>query len=178
MELALEDYVILESYPEQHKLTFSFVSRNGGYGDRTGQMVTTALTPHNVVVTIVNKEVVSAVMDKRWDELNQRMIETQTMLMYRPMQCQETPWQEWYRNSDIRFVKEPTEEELAVMHYDEMGIVISEFRKVETDEMVCEACDICPTTYYYTASVMDGDLQQMLVLGWSEAPLDTPVSNG
>jgi hypothetical protein len=47
-------------------------SLHGGYGDRTDQIVTEAITPH-VIVVIVEGQVISAIMDDRWDELNQAL---------------------------------------------------------------------------------------------------------
>ncbi len=74
--LEVQDAVILESFPEQYIITIEFTSRHGGYGDRTDQIVTEALTPHKIVVTVVENEVVSAIIDNKWDELNQEMMES------------------------------------------------------------------------------------------------------
>lgn len=73
--LTVLDEVILESFPEQYVITIGFTSLHGGYGDRTDQIVTQALTPHVIIVTVVRNEVVSAVIDGKWDELNQQMLE-------------------------------------------------------------------------------------------------------
>lgn len=72
--LTVLDEVILESFPEQHIITIGFTSLHGGYGDRTDQIMTQALTPHEIVVTIVENEIVSVVIDGKWDELNQQML--------------------------------------------------------------------------------------------------------
>ena len=40
--LAVHDAMVLESFPEQHVITIDFTSRHGGYGDRTGKIVTQA----------------------------------------------------------------------------------------------------------------------------------------
>lgn len=74
--LTVHDEVILESFPEQHVITIGFTSLHGGYGDRTDQVVTQALTPHQIAVTIVEGKVVSAIIDGVWDELNQQMLES------------------------------------------------------------------------------------------------------
>lgn len=74
--LSVESHHILESFPEQHVITIVFDSLHGGYGDRSDQMVTQAITSHTVVVRVVEGVVVSAVIDEMWDELNQEEIIT------------------------------------------------------------------------------------------------------
>lgn len=72
--LDVVDVKILESFPEQYHITIQFTSAHGGYGDRTGQIVTQALTPHTIEITIVENEVISAVTDNTWDELNNQYV--------------------------------------------------------------------------------------------------------
>jgi hypothetical protein len=72
--ITVHDEMILESFPEQHVITIGFTLRHGGYGDRAGQAVTDALTPHEIVVIVVENEVVSAIIDNKWDELSQQML--------------------------------------------------------------------------------------------------------
>ncbi len=62
---------VLESYPPQYIIPIDFDSLHGGYGDRTDQMVTQVITPHTIRVTVVNGMVTSAIIDGKWDELNQ-----------------------------------------------------------------------------------------------------------
>ncbi|MGA9188965.1 MAG: hypothetical protein WB014_10515 [Methanosarcina sp.] len=50
--LKLEKHEVLETIPEKHILTDTFTSRHGGYGNRIGQMLTEALTPHRIEVTV------------------------------------------------------------------------------------------------------------------------------
>jgi len=47
--------------------TFEFQSANAGYGDRTGQEVAPAITPHAAVVAVEYGSVRSAVLDGQWD---------------------------------------------------------------------------------------------------------------
>jgi len=65
---------VLESYPLQYLVTIGFDSRHAGYGDRTGQVLLQVITHHIAVVKVVNGKVVSAVLDEKWDELNQREV--------------------------------------------------------------------------------------------------------
>ncbi|MFN3654939.1 MAG: hypothetical protein ACK4TO_06385 [Candidatus Nitrosotenuis sp.] len=39
-----------------------------------GQIATQALTPHVIIVTVVKNEVVSTVIDGKWDGLNQQIL--------------------------------------------------------------------------------------------------------
>lgn len=65
---------ILESFPEQYKLDVMFTSSHGGFGDRTDQIVTQALTPHVMQIIISEGVVISAVTDDAWDEMNNQYI--------------------------------------------------------------------------------------------------------
>jgi hypothetical protein len=56
--------------------TFMYESRFGGYGDRDGQVVTEAVTPHTVRVVIMNGDVVSAITDNTWNEMTQHTVST------------------------------------------------------------------------------------------------------
>jgi hypothetical protein len=64
--------IALTSYPVQYMVHVSFDSAHSGYGDRTGQVLLQVITHHEVVVGVVNGQVVSAIIDQRWDELGQR----------------------------------------------------------------------------------------------------------
>ncbi len=56
--------------------TFSvpFQSAQAGYGDRTGEVLAQVITPHVAIITIVNGNVVSAIIDEQWDMLKQAMV--------------------------------------------------------------------------------------------------------
>jgi hypothetical protein len=73
--LTVEDVMILESFPVQYVVTINFESLHGGYGDRTGQYLTQAITPHTIIVTVVDGQITSAIIDDIWDELSQETIE-------------------------------------------------------------------------------------------------------
>ena len=62
----------LESWPVQYVVIFSFESSHAGYGDRSGEMVAQVVTTHVATVKVVNGEVVQAVIDDIWNELDQR----------------------------------------------------------------------------------------------------------
>jgi len=60
------------------EVSLAFDSRHGGYGDRTGMMVTQAITHHTARVLVREGQVKYAILDERWDEMNQRGLETGT----------------------------------------------------------------------------------------------------
>jgi len=76
--LRVTDVQILESFPIQYRVTISFVSRHPGYSDRTGQCLAQVETPHTARVTVVEDEVVSAILDAHWDMLRQEYVECPT----------------------------------------------------------------------------------------------------
>ena len=53
---------------------FEFESRHAGYGDRTGQMLAQVITPHKASIGVEQGEIRSAVLDKKWDMINQKML--------------------------------------------------------------------------------------------------------
>ncbi|MGD2248523.1 MAG: hypothetical protein PVF58_08950 [Candidatus Methanofastidiosia archaeon] len=61
--------------PHTWKVTFEFVSNSAGYGDRSGKMVAQVITPHTAVVTVEKGKVIYAVLDGKWDMLNQELID-------------------------------------------------------------------------------------------------------
>lgn len=54
--------------------TFTFICRSAGYGDRSGQMVAQVITPHTAYISVENGKVTKAVLDDKWDMINQEMI--------------------------------------------------------------------------------------------------------
>jgi hypothetical protein len=72
--LRIVDDVDLKSNPVQHVVTLAFTCLHSGYGDRTGKPTLQVLTPHTAMVTVVEGKVTGAVLDDRWDELNQELI--------------------------------------------------------------------------------------------------------
>lgn len=87
-------------------------------------------------------------------------IEEVFKLQYQPMQCESTPWQEWYASGEIQFIQEPTQEELVEAYYNISGVTQLQ------QEMVCEACSVCPVGDYYVVSVTEYDANRLAELGW------------
>jgi len=72
--LKVVEHRILESYPVQNVIIMTFDSSHAGFGDRTGQVLAQVITRHRVSVTVVEGNVVHAVIDEIWDELNQHEV--------------------------------------------------------------------------------------------------------
>ena len=66
------DVVAAESYPVQYIITVAFECSHAGYGDRTGQVLAQVITRHVMRINISDDQVLSAVIDGKWDEVNQR----------------------------------------------------------------------------------------------------------
>lgn len=54
--------------------TFEFDSRHAGYGNREGEVLAQVITPHKAVIIMDKGEIVSAVMDGKWDILRRVII--------------------------------------------------------------------------------------------------------
>jgi predicted secreted protein len=62
------------------EFVFEFQCRHAGYGDRTGQMLAEVITPHTARIIVDQGEVVSAIMDEKWDMMTQKLIEKDTTI--------------------------------------------------------------------------------------------------
>jgi len=59
------------------QFTYEFDSAHAGYGDRTDQMLAEVITHHVAVITIDHMDITRALMDEKWDMLQQKMIDEQ-----------------------------------------------------------------------------------------------------
>ncbi len=62
---------IMKSNSSQYVIQLEFDSNHAGYGDRSQQVLAQVITHHVTQITVSNKEVISALVDKSWDELKQ-----------------------------------------------------------------------------------------------------------
>jgi hypothetical protein len=70
------EYVgVLESSPPQYLIKISFDSAHGGFGNREGQMLTQAITPHKMEIIVSEGNVISAITDETWDEMKELFIQ-------------------------------------------------------------------------------------------------------
>lgn len=72
--LRLEITQIRESFPEQFVIKADFDSSHGGYGDRADQMMTQVITLHTMELTVANGKVMTAIIDGKWNEVNQVLL--------------------------------------------------------------------------------------------------------
>ncbi len=91
-----------------------------------------------------------------------------TQIFYQPMQCERTPWEQWYSEGNIQYIREPTDEELIVDYYSqEHSIAVSDAAKILSEDIeVCEACGVCPKAYHFTAKIASEEFEEMVELGW------------
>ncbi len=149
--------------------TYNFTSTHGGYGNRSGQMVTQVLTPHTIEVTVEDGEVTEAIVDEEWNELTQGQVSDDTVeLSYAPMQCNKTSWERAYEAGNITFVQEPTDAELIQAYYSSRGVEVSDVQTQQLSRPVCEACYTCPRSYTYTAIVNSDSSAIMREDGWKQ----------
>ncbi len=71
LELLSEEQVKKDTY----EFLFSFETRTAGYGDRTDQMVAQVITPREILVLVEKDEVVKAITDGVYNELEEKMLE-------------------------------------------------------------------------------------------------------
>ncbi|MGV8150443.1 MAG: hypothetical protein ACP5NV_01820 [Candidatus Woesearchaeota archaeon] len=166
-ELTYVESSTMESYPVQYSITYTFKSSEGGFGDRKNMMNIQVITDHTIVLTISQGKVTRAVIDGKWDELNQVMI-GESEIKFTPMQCVDTPWRKWYKDGNIQFVKEPSEEELVILYYGQVyDIILSDFKLVHTNNLVVALCGE-NESYYLTAKVDNQYKKRMIQLGWTD----------
>jgi hypothetical protein len=165
--LALVNFTQLESFPPRDMLTYRFTSSHAGYGNRSGMVTAQAITEHTIRVTTADRNVESAVIDDRWDEMGQFLIGSTLPLSYQPMQCEKTAWQTWEANSDRLYIRAPTDAEIIKSYYISVyGIEVNNVTKVDSGLMSCEACSVCPQTYHFGLTVNASEMQPLLDEGW------------
>lgn len=163
-ELEYVDMLVLESYPTQYVLKYNFKSAAGGYGDRSKMMNVQVITDHEILVTVYKGKVIGAIIDGKWDEVNQKNYEAE--LMFQPLQCAKTPWRKWYEAGNIQFIKAPSEEELVIAYYGQVhDVTIQNFKLVASNDVVAAVCGNVEA-YYFTAAVSKVDEAKMLGLSW------------
>ena len=166
--LELVRHVQEKSYPVRHVLTYNFTSSHAGYGNRSDQVTAQVITEHTIKVTIVDGNVLSAIIDEKWDEMGQFMPGSEVSLSYRPKKCEKTPWQVWEENSGRVYIRMPTDEEIIKHYYAAVyNTEVRDVKKIQLDLVTCEACDICLETYMFSLTVNAGDMHPLLDEGWT-----------
>jgi uncharacterized protein len=76
------------------QFTFEFQSQHAGYGDRTGQILAMVITKHEAIINVEQGKITEAVMDEKWDMINQKMLESSTPIQSEyPIINEEVSWQ-------------------------------------------------------------------------------------
>ncbi|MCL5666290.1 MAG: immunoglobulin domain-containing protein [Patescibacteria group bacterium] len=90
-------------------------------------------------------------------------------LTFQPMQCEDEPWQKWYSEGGIKFIKEPTDEELIMAYYGQAhSLQINSASRADSGNATCNACYACPKSYSFTATVPASDAAALEALGWKQ----------
>jgi hypothetical protein len=159
-DLELKSYQVSEDNPAEAMLNYTFISSHGGYGNRSGQMVTQVITEHSIELVLYNRNVNSAIIDGVWDEMNHVMLEETVTMMSEEMNCNQTPWQTWYSEGNISFLKEPSEEELIVAYFATVyNIEVSDLNSVSLEGEKCQ----------YTIEIKESDVETLTETGWQKA---------
>lgn len=90
----------------------------------------------------------------------------QVTLTYQPKQCQTTPWQDWYQSGKTQFIKAPTEDELIFAYYSSLSIPVANAQRVSSGLMVCQACDTCPTDFFFQLQTTSDGAEKLIKNGW------------
>ena len=156
--LTLVNSVVMESFPQQYSMTYSFISGHAGYGNRSGQVTAEVMTDHTVNIKMFQGLVTSAIIDGVWDEMNQQMLQNERILLRYPnVLCNETPWEKWYAEGNIQFFKAPTGSELIIAYYSNVyGIEVTDIAQDTVDSGQCS----------YTLKVVPADAEVMKDMGW------------
>jgi len=166
--LALVNYTELESFPLRDMLTYRFTSSHAGYGNRSGMVTAQVITEHTIRATTADRNVESAVIDDRWDEMGQFLIGSELALSYQPVKCEKTVWQTWEANSGRVYIRAPTYEEIIRHYYNSVyGIDVMNVTKVDSGLMSCDACSVCPLSYHFGVTVNASEVQTLLDEGWT-----------
>ncbi|WP_394701089.1 hypothetical protein [uncultured Methanolobus sp.] len=159
-DLELESYQVSKDNPAEAMLNYTFISSHGGYGNRSGQMITQVITEHSIELVLYNRNVNSAIIDGVWDEMNHVMLEEAVTMMSEEMNCNQTPWQTWYSEGNISFLKEPSEEELIVAYFSTVyNIEVSGLNSVSLEGEKCQ----------YTIEIKESAVETLTEMGWQEA---------
>ncbi len=86
-------------------------------------------------------------------------------LQYEPIPGILNPWDRWYVEGNIQYIKAPTEKELISDYYgSEYNINIINVNRIEA----CELAYSCDETFFYIVTVNENDAEKMKELGWKE----------
>jgi hypothetical protein len=116
------------------QFVFQFESRHPGYGDRTGQILAQVVTPHEAVITIEYGEVKSALMDEKWNMMEQQVLNEEGTMPGTPTSS--TPY-----DPDLENLVTRAKEDLA----DRLSIPVDQIEVLEARSVVWPDASLgCP----------------------------------
>lgn len=83
------------------EFVFEFQSRHAGYGDRTGKILLQVITEHKARIVVDHGKVVSAILDEKWDELNQGFLEFEILTSKELCEAGEGIWKEFPNSGEF-----------------------------------------------------------------------------
>jgi hypothetical protein len=87
-------------------------------------------------------------------------------LTYQPKQCVKTPWEKWYESGATKFIKAPTDAELIAAYYSSKNIEVRKIQKIDSNAIVCEACEVCPTAHTFQLAANSQNVAALTQDGW------------
>ena len=112
-------------------------------------MTAQVITGHTAQVVIIDGVVDTAVIDGKWDEINQFLIGFNHPL-YQPKVCEKTPWQVWEDNSGRVYIRAPTDEEIIRNYY--QSVYNIDVRDVKDGPARGKACQTAMSAWRRTCS--------------------------
>jgi len=99
-------------------------------------------------------------------------------LAYTPVQCVDTPWQIMAKNSSVRWIMAPTDEQMITTLYAEKYHVnIQSVKKIKISDAACMACYVCGTDYGFEITVDAKDKDIFLNDGWKIMNTTAEIAN-
>ena len=111
-----------------------------------------------ILENIQNEALSQLLLQLRLTVSSARDAQSISRISYQAMQCQLAPWSQ--TNPDL------DELQRIVMHYRQNHIVFLELDSLQFTGMVCQACDICPSTQRIIAEVYTQQLAELEADGW------------
>jgi len=103
---------------------------------------------------------------------------TTITLIFEPKACVETPWEILMKNSSIRWIKAPTDQEIITTMYGERYyITIRSVEKIQTTDVVCMACGVCGIGYTFRIVVDEKDKEIFIADGWTIESPQSQIAN-
>jgi hypothetical protein len=115
-------------------------------------------------IMAINIDDAKAVQILVWKE------ESQQWLYYKPIQCQQNPWEKWHKDLNRTYIRAPAEQEIVKEYYRTVyEIEILEFKNTPAPSgtNVCKACT-CQRGDTIFVLVDEKNIAKMLELGWKK----------